>query len=212
MQKNAEPIREAVLNLESHHKLEDLEKVAKVLRERFKIDCFQMHIHRDEGLKGADGKIEKMNYHAHILVDWQDKETGKTLKLTRLDFSKIQTAVSEALGMQRGEFKSNTNRERLEIVEFKNQQEEIKNKALQQQNAELEQKKNEVIARIRKIPQFREAKELEEYLNDFTELGSGRFSALELYEGFSEEDLSKAFVRYSYEIQEMQEEIDRIEH
>jgi prefoldin subunit 5 len=63
----------------------------------------------------------------------------------------MQTVVAEALGMARGDLKSNTNRERLEAVEYKVQQESIKLQQLQQQNADLEQKKNEVRARIEEL-------------------------------------------------------------
>jgi hypothetical protein len=147
MQKNAEPIREAVVNLNEGHNIQDLQKLAEVLRNRFKIDCFQIHIHRDEGLIQENGE-RRINHHAHMIFDWQDKETGKTLKLDRLQFSQIQTVVAESLSMERGKLKSNTNRERLEPLEFKVQQESIRLESLHQQNAELEQKKNEVRARI----------------------------------------------------------------
>lgn len=158
MQKNAEPIREAVVNLQPHHRIEDLQNLAEELRERFKIDCFQIHIHRDEG-KSTD----EINHHAHMLFDWQDKTTGKTLKLNRVDLSQIQTLVADVLVMERGELKENSNRERLEAVEYKRQQEELQtrklqtyNHQLQQQNADLEQKKNEVIERINRLTAERE--------------------------------------------------------
>lgn len=121
LQKNAEPIREAVVNLNSHHTMADLKRLATVLKEKKGIDCFQIHIHRDEG-KSRD----ELNYHAHMIFDWQDKTTGKTLKLNRTDLSQIQDIVAETLQMQRGELRVNSNRERLEAVEYKRQQEEIR--------------------------------------------------------------------------------------
>lgn len=152
MQKNAEPIREAVVNLEPHHTIEDLRNLAERLRESFKIDCFQIHIHRDEG-KSTD----EINHHAHMLFDWQDKQTGKTLKLNRVDLSQIQTLVATELAMERGELKENSNRERLEAVEYKRFMEEQKIEKLQRHNAELEQKKNEVRDRIERLTAERAA-------------------------------------------------------
>jgi len=121
LQSNAEPIREAVVNLNSHHTMDDLKALAKVLKEKKGIECFQIHIHRDEGKSRDD-----LNYHAHMLFDWQDKNTGKTLKLNRTDLSQIQDIVASTLQMQRGELRVNSNRERLEAVEYKRKQEEIK--------------------------------------------------------------------------------------
>lgn len=123
LQKNAEPVREAVVNLNANHTLEDLKRLSKVLKEKKGIDCFQIHIHRDEG-KSRD----EINYHAHMIFDWQDKESGKMIRLDRADLSQIQTIVADTLNMERGELRVNSNRERLEAVEYKRHQEELKAK------------------------------------------------------------------------------------
>jgi hypothetical protein len=127
LQSNAEPIREAVVNLNAHHTMADLKELAKVLKEKKGIQCFQIHIHRDEGKSR-----EELNYHAHMLFDWQDKATGKTLKLNRADLSQIQDIVASTLGMERGEMRVNSNRERLEAVEYKRKQEEHRAKEAQE--------------------------------------------------------------------------------
>jgi len=137
MQKNAEPIREAVVNLNAHHSMKDLKKLAEDLKAKKGLDCFQIFIHRDEGKSQED-----LNYHAHMLFDWQDQTTGKMKRLNRLDMSQLQTIVAESLVMERGELKENSNRERLEPVEYKRQQEDLKLQALQNQIMILEQKKN----------------------------------------------------------------------
>lgn len=149
LQKNATPIREAVVNLNEHHSMDDLKKLAGRLQEEKGMKCFQIHIHRDEGRWENDEF--KFNYHAHMVFRWQDMETGKTLRLNKADLSQTQTLVAETLGMERGDFKENSNRERLEAVEYKVQQETIKQKTLQEQNDSLEQKKNEVRARIARL-------------------------------------------------------------
>jgi len=143
LQKNAVPIREGLVNLNGHHTMQDLKVLADELHVKFGIECFQIHIHRDEGVSK-----DKLNYHAHMVFSWQDLNTGKTLKLHRHHMSKIQTVVASALGMERGELRENSNRERLEVIEYKAQQEELRLQELQEQNDSLEQKKNKVRARI----------------------------------------------------------------
>jgi hypothetical protein len=151
IQAKATPIREAVVNLQDHHSMDDLKNLTKVLKEEKGIDAFQIHIHRDEGKSRED-----LNYHAHIVFDWQDKETGKSFKLKRQDMSEIQDIAARELGMGRGEAKENSNRVRLEAVEYKRSQEEKKLNALQEQTVVLEQKKNDVDSRINELDRERE--------------------------------------------------------
>lgn len=119
LQKNAEPVREAVVNLQPHHTMDDLKRLAEAIRSRFKVDCFQIHIHRDEGHYDVVDGAPRINHHAHMLFDWQDKEKGTMLKINAKDLSQIQTLVAETLNMERGELRVNSNRERLEAVEYK---------------------------------------------------------------------------------------------
>lgn len=171
LQKNAQPIREAVVNLYAGHTLADLHKLSEELKGSFGMDCFQIYIHKDEGLKDKEGF--KINYHAHMLFRFQDMKTGKTLRLNKTDLSKIQSLVAESLGMERGELKENTNRERLEPIEYKRKQEELKFNTLQEQNKVLEQKKNNVKNRIKELRErFKEMggedeRETREFLKSF---------------------------------------------
>lgn len=151
LQKNATPIREAVVNLQPHHDMSDLKRLASELENKFGIRCFQIHIHRDEGKSKED-----INHHAHMVFDWQDKHKGSTLRLNKVAMSQIQTLVANTLDMERGELKVNSNRERLEPIEYKRQQEDIRHQELQEQNSVLEQKKNEVRARIERLTSERE--------------------------------------------------------
>ena len=136
MQANSTPIREAVVNLSSHHTMKDLQRFSKEIEDKFGIKAFQIHIHRDEGKSR-----EELNHHAHILWDWQNKDTGRSFKLYKHEMSQIQDLTAESLGMERGESKVNTNRNRLEAVEYKTQQETKKLSKLQEQVEVLEQKK-----------------------------------------------------------------------
>lgn len=148
LQKNAQVIREAVVNLKPGTTMDDLKELAQELKQEYGINCFQIHIHRDEGHKDPTTGEFKINHHAHMVFDWQDRKKGTVQKLNRMQMSQMQTLVAKVLDMERGELKENSNRERLEPIEFKRVQEEKRYKELQQQNADLEQKKNEVRARI----------------------------------------------------------------
>ena len=148
MQKNSIPIREAVVNLNANHQLSDLNRLASVLRLEKGIDCFQIHIHRDEGVS-----INEINYHAHMLFDWQNKDTGKMWRLNRLDLSQIQDTVAQTLSMERGELKTNTNRQRLEAIAYKYQQEKIRLTQLQNDIEILEQKKKGAVIRGKRVHQ-----------------------------------------------------------
>ena len=145
LQKNATPVREAVVNLNSHHTMEDLKTLAKRLKEEKQIDCFQIHLHRDEG-KSRD----ELNFHAHLVFDWQNKEKGTMLKLNRADMSQIQTIVAETLGMERGELKENSNRERLEAIEYKRAQEEKKVKTIEEKIERFDKRADDLIEYKRK--------------------------------------------------------------
>lgn len=101
MQAKATPIREAVVVIDDNTTMADLHNLAKRLRDRFGLDVFQIAIHRDEGHVKSKDKI-KLNLHAHLVADWTDHETGKSLKLSRQDMSDMQTICAEVLHMERG--------------------------------------------------------------------------------------------------------------
>ncbi len=145
LQKNAMPIREAVVVIKENTTMLDLHNLSKKLEEELKIRVFQIAIHKDEGHYDKDTKEWKPNYHAHLVADWQDLETGKTLKHQSFHYSKMQDITAECLGMERGISKNGT--QRLEAVEFKIKKiedeikilEEIKNNL----QSEIDSKKSE---------------------------------------------------------------------
>lgn len=116
LQKNAMPIREAVVVINEDTSMLELQKLASELEKKLKIRIFQIAIHKDEGHYDKDSKKWIPNYHAHLVADWQDLETGKTLKHTRFQYSQMQDIAAESLGMQRGEKKGVA---RLEAINFK---------------------------------------------------------------------------------------------
>lgn len=116
MQAKQTPIREGVLLIDDKHSAEDLKRVAVKLEERFGIRTIQAYAHKDEGHWNKETGIWKPNYHAHMVFDWTDKDTGKSLKLKREDLAEIQTVVAQTLGLERG--KASTKRH-IEAREYK---------------------------------------------------------------------------------------------
>lgn len=101
LQKRATPIREGVVNIEERTTRADLEELAKRFHDRFGIETFQFAIHKDEGYPNSENG-NKLNLHAHMVFDWTDPKTGKTIKLNRQQMAEMQTITAEVLGMERG--------------------------------------------------------------------------------------------------------------
>ena len=144
LQKNAMPVREAVVVIKENTTMQDLHNLSKRLEEELNIRIFQIAIHKDEGHYDKDTKEWKPNYHAHLVADWQDLQTGKTLKHQSFHYSKMQDLAAECLEMERGISGSLA---RLEAVEFKIKKREEDLKILEERyneiKTELESKKSE---------------------------------------------------------------------
>lgn len=161
MQSKATPIREAVVVIKSETTMEDLKKLSNAYRQRFGIDTFQIAIHKDEGyLKGE----WKPNLHAHLVFDWTNQETGKSLKLNRQDMVEMQTITAEVLQMDRG---VSSDKQHLTAQQYKSFAEEAKLKQLEEEKARKEkQMKDELerfkVAKARKEAAIEAAKTLSE--------------------------------------------------
>ena len=101
MQEKATPIKEAIVVLDEKHNIEDLKNLGKVLQDRFGIQTIQAYIHRDEGHYTLENEW-KPNLHAHMVFNFTDQTTGKSIKLNRQDLREMQTLVADTLGMKRG--------------------------------------------------------------------------------------------------------------
>lgn len=127
MQAKATPIREAVVVISQETTMDNLKKLAKRFNDRFGIDVFQIAIHKDEGYrKGKDGL--KLNIHAHLVADWTDHQSGKSLKLNRNDMSEMQTICAEVLGMERGK---SSEKQHLSAIQYKIAAEEQRAEAIE---------------------------------------------------------------------------------
>lgn len=127
MQAKATPIREAVVVIEDTTTMDDLKKLAKRFNDRFGIDVFQIAIHKDEGYKKSKDGI-KLNLHAHLVADWTDHESGKSLKLNRNDMAEMQTICAEVLDMERGK---SSEKQHLSAIQYKIAAEEQRAEAIE---------------------------------------------------------------------------------
>src|SRR5690554_3127674 len=135
LQKNAMPVREAVVVIKENTTMQELHNLSKRLEEELKIRVFQIAIHKDEGHYNKDTNEWKPNYHAHLVADWQDLETGKTLKHQSFHYSKMQDITAECLGMERG---ISGSKARLEAIQFKIKKEEEYLKILEERKSKIQ--------------------------------------------------------------------------
>lgn len=112
------PLREGVVVVSESTTLEHLLDFCERCRQRFGITPLHIFIHRDEGYWSSVDSEWKPNLHAHIVWDWIDHDTGKTLKLNNRAMSQMQTILAECLGMERGMAKSLTGATHLERNDF----------------------------------------------------------------------------------------------
>ena len=125
------PIREGVLLIRPDTTLADVHKFGEECQRRWGITPLQIFLHKDEGhwLNGQPDPEDresfkvgerwfKPNYHAHIVFDWMNHDTGKSRKLNDDDMMQMQTLASDILLMERGKSKAVTGTEHLERNDF----------------------------------------------------------------------------------------------
>lgn len=132
MQAKATPIREGVVVIQDSTTMEDLHRLADAYRDRLGIEVFQIAIHRDEGYQNS--KEWKPNLHAHLVFDWTDHSTGKSVKLNRQKMAEMQTITAEVLGMERGK---SSEKKHLTAQQYKAAAETERAEQLKEQVAEL---------------------------------------------------------------------------
>ncbi|MFW3352892.1 hypothetical protein [Aliarcobacter butzleri] len=153
---------EAIVNLKTEHKLDDILELSKKIEKETGFQTIQVAIHKDEGQE-KEGKLIRKNHHAHISFFTLEKETGQQMyrreHMNRTKLIKLQDIVAEHLGMERGEKGSKAKRlghkeykavmkekeeyiEKLRVLKLavNNQREELKEqKATRPEYAKLEQ-------------------------------------------------------------------------
>ena len=111
--------------------LTDVRKFGEECQKRWGITPLQIFLHKDEGhwLNGQPAPEDresfqvgerwfKPNYHAHIVFDWMNHDTGKSRKLNDEDMTEMQNLASDILLMERGQSKAVTGKEHLERNDF----------------------------------------------------------------------------------------------
>lgn len=150
MQKKATPIREGVVVIEDSTTLRQLQNFAERIEERFGIHTFQIYTHKDEGAGVWDGNAEtwKPNYHAHMIFDWTDGETGRTRKLNKQDMAEMQTILAECIGMERG---VSSDRKHLSAIQYKNMVEAEKAAQIEKECRQMEDKRNTIEEEVKQV-------------------------------------------------------------
>lgn len=190
------PLREGVIVCKEDTTMEQLQHFTNLCHERFGITALQIHLHKDEGhyTDPNDKKSWKSNYHAHIVWDWMNHETGRSFKLNADDISTIQDLAAEALEMERGESKAETGTQHLERNDFivAKQKKELEAAKVQtEQLAHEKEAKDQQIATLNQ--QIKEKKEKADRENGnailqggaaianaiANKMGKGKYAALE---------------------------------
>lgn len=165
MQKKATPIREGVVVIEDGTTLRQLQDFAERIEERFGIHTFQIYTHKDEGASVWNGNAEawKPNYHAHMIFDWTDGETGRTRKQNKQDMAEMQTMLAECLGMERG---ISSDRKHLSAIQYKNMAEAEKAAQIEKECRQMEHERNTIADELEQAG--KKLEDVQEKLKDAT--------------------------------------------
>lgn len=99
---------EAVINLEEHHTMDDVKKVADFIHKKYHLTPTAIAIHRDEGYKDKTTGEVKYNYHAHVMFYTVDNGKSQMRTIGKKALSEMQTEVANLLHMERGQVNSKT--------------------------------------------------------------------------------------------------------
>lgn len=151
MQAKATPIREAVVVIKPKTTMGDLKSVyPEPQAVRFR-QFFQIAIHKDEGYPKGEWKP---NLHAHLVFDWTNQETGKSLKLNRQDMVEMQTITAEILQMDRG---VSSDKQHLSAMQYKAFAEQAKLSQLEDERERKERQMKEDLERFKVAKARKEA-------------------------------------------------------
>lgn len=149
MQAKATPIREGVIVIKQDTTIAQLRGLADALEQRWGIKTLQIYTHKDEGHTDSDGSW-KPNLHAHIVFDWVNHDTGKSIKLSKQDMAEMQTMVADCLEMVRGESSDITH---LGAIQYKTQAEEQRLRTLKEKTMKEEQAREQAQAKAKEVEQ-----------------------------------------------------------
>lgn len=99
---------EAVINLEEHHTMDDVKKVADFIHKKYHLTPTAIAIHRDEGYEDKTTGEVKYNYHAHVMFYTVEHGKSQMRTIGKKALSEMQTEVANLLHMERGQINSKT--------------------------------------------------------------------------------------------------------
>lgn len=145
MQAKATPLHEGVVVIREDTTMAQLKELARRFQERFGFETIQIAIHKDEG-HFNDGTW-KANLHAHMVFDWYNHDTGKSIRTSKSDASEMQSICAEVLGMERGVA---SDKKHQDIAEFrvKAKLKEAEEAEARAEKAKLQQLKAESAQRV----------------------------------------------------------------
>lgn len=149
MQAKATPIREGVIVIKQDTTIAQLRGLADAIEQRWGIKTLQIYTHKDEGHTDSDGSW-KPNLHAHIVFDWVNHDTGKSIKLSKQDMAEMQTMVADCLEMVRGE---SSDIKHLGAIQYKTQTEEQRLRTLKEKTMKEEQAREQAQAKAKEVEQ-----------------------------------------------------------
>lgn len=149
MQAKATPIREGVIVIKQDTTIAQLRGLTDAIEQRWGIKTLQIYTHKDEGHTDSDGSW-KPNLHAHIVFDWVNHDTGKSIKLSKQDMAEMQTMVADCLEMVRGE---SSDIKHLGAIQYKTQAEEQRLRTLKEKTMKEEQAREQAQAKAKEVEQ-----------------------------------------------------------
>lgn len=195
----------AVVNIKPETTMQDLEKLAKHFSDKYKFQCYQIAIHRDEGHINEQGE-KVINHHAHLEFITLDKETGKQIFKMR-DFTpqkmrEIQSEVAEILGMTRGQDKRISGAKRIEPRQYA-QMKEQERANTRELKAELESKA-QALTQAQETIKTLNKKEIKEQSEAFRKAYAGKGLPKEFFREYNE--VKKKFLEQKLSV--TQEQLD----
>lgn len=164
MQKKAVPLYEGVVVIKEDTTIEQLKEIGRQFHERWGITLVQASIQRDEGRwvnsEGkttktnpneipTQGEVWKPNFHAHLVFDYYNHETGKSCKVPpHVGAREMQTICARVLGMERG---VSSSKKHLEAMAYKAHAAQQEIKELQHQAETLQENIDELsVTKVRR--------------------------------------------------------------
>lgn len=138
------PIREGCPPIKEDTKVEDFFPMVEWARKNG-LDVIRIDLHFDEGHDDAKTKERKLNRHAHVVFDWVDHSTGKTIKLDDAKMSELQDILASSLSMERGEKKSKTGKQHIPHAEYREMKAAENAEAMETEAEEAKQERDRAI-------------------------------------------------------------------